>query len=738
MQHNESPVTQDLVLIGGGHSHLFVLRHLAMHAPPGLRVTLVTRDLHTPYSGMLPGFVAGHYRHEQAHIDLQPLARRAGIRVIHAEVRAIDTAAGQVLIDGRPPLDYDLLSINIGSRPATPPGALDSGQLAVKPVDRFIRDWQRLEQDLAAIEGPLQLAIVGGGAGGVELALSLDYRCRQLAALQDRLRISIVTDQDRLLPGHNARVRRIFEDLLDKRGIEVRYQFTAAGSTADGLRSATGAELEADRVIWVTHASAPEWLRDSGLQLDANGFVAVSPALQSLSHENVFAAGDIAAVVAYPRPKSGVFAVRQGLPLAKNLVRVARGQALRAFKPQRQFLSLISTGERYAVASRGGWALQGRWCWWLKDWIDRRFMRRFGVGGDLPDVAADADKMLPMRCGGCGSKLGRGTLEQVLDRIEAERGVRVDDGFDSVDDAAMLAVEPGKSLIQSVDQFRSFIDDPYLFGKIATHHALGDLFAMGVNPHSAMVIANVAFGSEEKQAQDLYQLMVGVTEVLQQHGTRLLGGHSAEASQMSCGLSVNGFATADELWLKAGLRPGDALILTRPLGSGVLFAADMRGLAQGRWIDAAIEQMLVSNASAAQCLRGFDTSACTDVTGFGLAGHLFELTRASGCAAEIFVDFLPLYAGAVELAEQGIESTLKPQNLRIRHVIADDGGLSSHPHYPLLFDPQTAGGLLAGVAASEAESCLQALQAQGQPSARIIGQAVASDDHEKSIRLRTA
>jgi len=736
MQQDESPITSDLVLIGGGHSHLFVLKHFAMHPLPGVRLTLVTRDLHTPYSGMLPGFIAGHYDYDDAHIDLLPLARYAGARVIHAEVCAIDAEHNQVSINGRPALDYDLLSINIGSRPFMPhaEGSVKN-QFAVKPVDRFINSWRQLEQGLQDNDRDMRLAIIGGGAGGVELALSLDYRARQLSQAGSRQKLVIVTDRDRLLPGHNARVQQRFAGILKQRSIAVYYEHPVTGFDNGFVEGDFAAPIAADAAIWVTHASPATWLRDSGLVLNEAGFIALNPCLQSLSHANVFASGDIAAVADFPRPKSGVFAVRQGIPLARNLARWLTRQELKPFKPQQQFLSLISSGDKFAVASRGGWALQGKWCWWLKDKIDRRFIERFTRLPEMARSESAADELTPMRCGGCGSKVGSEILEQVLAKIQLQYGSASNSGFEHADDAALIRVPAGKELIQSIDHFRSFIDDPYLFGRIATNHALGDLHAMGVDAHSALVIANVVYGSEMKQSQDLFQLMSGVLETLLQNETSLVGGHSGEASQMSCGLSVNGFARAEDLMLKAGLQPGDLMILTRPLGSGVLFAADMQGKARGAWIDETLEQMLVSNRAAAICFRQFNASACTDVTGFGLAGHLFEMARASTCAVEILIDQLPLYPGAACLARRGIESSLQPQNIRIRHSIQDTHRLASAAAYPLLFDPQTAGGLLAGIARQHAEPCLQQLRDLGYQHARIVARVTEVAASEKIISL---
>lgn len=257
---------------------------------------------------------------------------------------------------------------------------------------------------------------------------------------------------------------------------------------------------------------------------------------------------------------------------------------------------------------------------------------------------------------------------------------------------------------------------------------------MGVDAHSAMVIANVVYANEDKQLQDLYQLMSGVIETLRQNDTRLVGGHSGEAAQMSCGLSVNGFARSEDLWVKSGMRAGDMLVLTRPLGSGVLFAAQMRGLARGAWVDAALAQMLVSNRAAMQCLKSFAVGACTDITGFGLAGHVHETARASACAVEIALDRLPLYDGAAQLARAGIQSSLAPQNLRLRHAI-EDAGNPGQDAYALLFDPQTAGGLLASLPPGEAEDCVEALRRAGYPETQIIGRALPAEEGSAPIRL---
>jgi len=431
MQVDSTPIRSDLVLIGGGHSHLFVMKYLAMNPIPGMRLTLITRDLHTPYSGMLPGFIAGHYDFDDAHIDLRPLSIYARARLIRAEVSAIDVEQKVIKMTNRPTISYDLLSINIGSRPAMPE-LVDAGenQFAVKPIDYFLTRWQKLEQRILMSPTPVKLAIVGAGAGGVELALSLQYRIEQALApsrkVEHHLEISLVTDDEQILSAFNPRLRRRFARVLKSRNIKVHCNARVQQFDNGCMRVENRDSIQSDAVIWVTNASAPGWLSATGLKLDSDGFIAVNDRLQSCSHPQVFATGDIASVDRYPRPKSGVFAVRQGIPLARNLARSLQHQPLKSFRPQKQFLSLISTGEPYAVAARGPWSAEGAWLWLLKNWIDRRFMRQFS---DLPEMKEQADdsenvrglEIPTMRCGGCGSKIGSKILGRVLSAWQPNR-----------------------------------------------------------------------------------------------------------------------------------------------------------------------------------------------------------------------------------------------------------------------------------------------------------------------------
>jgi selenide, water dikinase len=751
---NTIPVLKDLVLVGGGHSHLFVLKYFAMNPVPGLRLTLITRDLHTPYSGMLPGYIAGHYQYDEAHIDLRPLAQFAQARIYHAEVHDIDLESNSILCAGRPAIHFDIASINIGSRPGTLhiPGA-DNFTMPVKPIDSFLEQWSLLSDRIIESDNDFYLAVVGGGAGGVEMALATQYRLQHLLKQRDRsserLHIDLYCGSDGILPTHNKQVQKRFRRILEQRGIRVHYNTRVEEVKENQLLTSDGQRPRADGVLWVTDASAPAWLADTGLDLDAKGFISVNDKLQSSSHENIFAAGDIAAVIDHPRPKSGVFAVRQGMPLARNLARAIQDQPLKAFTPQTNFLGLISTGDKYAIASRGNWSLEGAWLWKIKDWIDRRFMDNFNV---LPEMeqpplpqfnrAMTDDKTLheisaiAMRCGGCGAKVGSTVLSRVINRLQAVTRDDIIIGLSDPDDASVTEVAAGKLVVQSVDYFRSFIDDPYVFGQIAANHALSDIFAMGAEAQSAMAIATIPYGIEEQVEDQLFQVMSGAVDVLNASNTALVGGHSSEGAELSFGLSVTGLATREQVMKKSGMQAGDALILTKALGTGTLFAADMRLKAKGRWIDAALQSMLLSNQSAGFCMHRHGATACTDITGFGLLGHIVEMTRSSGKSVEIELASLPVLDGALQMIATDIFSSLQEQNIRLRRAIKEPGELREHKHFPLLFDPQTSGGLLAAIPAVNAESCLAELKDLGYPASVVIGRVTEDSDSLESVTLK--
>jgi selenide,water dikinase len=430
------------------------------------------------------------------------------------------------------------------------------------------------------------------------------------------------------------------------------------------------------------------------------------------------------------------------------------GKLLQPYQPQKQYLSLIGTGDGSAIAAWGAFGFgSSHQLWRWKDFIDRKFMDRFknlpnmtrgqgdketrgqGENYQLPitnyqlPIQPSAFSLQPseMRCAGCGSKVSSSVLERVLQRIKQGQP-NYDDrkdiviGLDVPDDAAVVQVPAGQLMVHTIDYFRSLINDPFIFGQISANHCLSDIFAMGATPQSALAIATIPYALEPKVEETLYQLLSGALKVLNQAQTPLVGGHTAESAELSFGLSCNGLVHPDKLLRKGGMRSGQVLILTKALGTGTLFAAQMRRQAKGSWVDAAIESMLLSNSAAATCLMEHGATACTDITGFGLLGHLAEMIQASfGVAVELKLEAIPVLEGAKETLEKGIFSSLHPENLRAARYIANLDRVSDRPNFPLLFDPQTSGGLLAAIPAAQASACVNSLQALGYSQSCIIG-----------------
>lgn len=346
-----------LVLVGAGHAHLEVLQRLARSPHPGARVTVVARSAATAYSGMLPGVLAGHYEPQDMLIPVAPLAARAGAALVVAEAVGVDPDEKRLRLSNGSDIAFDLLSLDIGSSPDLS-AAPDIGDrlVAVKPLDQFIPRWRAAEATYLS-RPEARAAVVGGGLAGIEIALALRRRLERTGASAC---IALIERGPVLAPGMSAAARRALTRALSAGGVELQV-----GATVDP---------DFDVVVWTTGAAAAPWLSATGLALDDRGFVLVGADLQSCSHPGVFAVGDVASMAESPRPKAGVFAVRQGPILHSNLRRSLLAQPLRRYRPQRSWLNLIATGPRHAIATRNGVTVSGAWVWKWKNRIDRRFV----------------------------------------------------------------------------------------------------------------------------------------------------------------------------------------------------------------------------------------------------------------------------------------------------------------------------------------------------------------------------
>ena len=749
-----------LVLVGGGHTHVQVLRHLIMNPEEQLNLTVVVDVPVAVYSGMVPGFVAGQYQAHELEIDVVPLARRAGARVILSAATGIDPAAKTISLTGRPPIRYDVASFDIGSTVAglDLPGIREH-TLPTRPISRLIATIPDLLERARTWSGPFRLVVVGAGAGGIEMAFTLRHRL--LIETNRRVETTLLQAGTEILPGYGESLRKRILTAAKRSEIEVITGMRANGAkelhpNQKTLLLENGDELVCDACVWVVGATAHSLFADSGVATDSRGFARIRSTLQLLEHDDVFAVGDCATLEESPdTPKAGVYAVRQGPFLIENLLTYldpARG-SLESYKPQKDFLSLLNLGDGGAVGAKWGFSFEGGWVMRLKDRIDRRFMQRFqtldanGRELETSELAMDDDNTAasddePMFCGGCAAKVGATALDRVLDRLETN-SKRDLHGLAERDDAAAWQTPSGEVVLTSVDFFRAFTDDPHLVGRVAAVNACSDIWAKAVPARHAQAIVTVREGQSETATEDeLYQVMTGIRSVLDKHDIELLGGHSVTGPELQVGLTVDGIVEPGTTPLSlAGALPGQSLVLTKALGTGVVMHADMMGRCTGRWLSHCLRAMLIDNRQAARLAVEAGASAMTDVTGFGLGGHLIELLEASKLRVSLDLDQLPALPGALELLAAGERSTFHEQNAVLRHRLqlrmavgpseleiegsappVMTGVSGSATRQELLFDPQTSGGLLIVLAPEQAESLVAKLRSAGYDGAAVIGQ----------------
>ena len=653
-----------LLLAGGGHSHALVLKRWAMRPEqrPQQSITLINRTSTSLYSGMVPGLIAGLYQRDELAIDLRQLCDLAGVAFVEAEITGLNPQETYLRLRNRPDLHFDWLSLDVGS--VSRPSA--SG-VPIKPLEASLAFLER-----EGASDPRPLRVIGAGAAGLEVVLALRRRWPQRALqLQQR------------------------SGQLDPAIQKVLQQ--ARVTLIDDDSSHNGPSL------LCTGSQGPAWLATAGLPLDADGRIRTDRYLRVEGHPSLFASGDCAVISTAPRPASGVWAVRAGRPLATNLEAACQGQPLRAWHPQREALQLIGSHQDAAWGRWRRWGLgPSPLLWRLKQRIDRAFM----VGFQRPTSMAGA---APMACRGCAAKLPAQPLAAALERVGLGG---------QPEDAARLPGHQG--LLQSMDGFPALVSDPWLNGRLTALHACSDLWACGAPVSSAMATITLPMIPAIEQQELLVQTLAGIRSVLEEQGAELIGGHTMESRSpapvpaslgVQVTLTVNGASPSP--WLKSGLQPGDALLISRPLGTGVLFAGAMAGASKAADLDTALKSMACSQHPLLEQIESTPEGihACTDITGFGLLGHLGEMLQNS---PELNVQLdgpaIPAYPGALDLFERGVSSTLAPSNRAAWRWLEGRVQLQQHPSaalLELLVDPQTCGPLLLACSAAAATDLTQ-------------------------------
>ena len=705
------PYTRDLVLVGGGHAHALVLKAWGMNPLPGARLTLINPAPIAPYTGMLPGHVAGHYQRDDLEIDLVRLCRHAGARLILDKAVGIDRTQRNVVLEGREPVAYDVASIDVGITSKLDLRGFAEHGVGAKPLARYAVRWRGFLEQVVRGQVAPDVAVIGGGVAGCELAMAMAFAL-QAAGLTPR--VTVVEVGPQISGVGNVARRRILVAMHDL-GIVVKTAAKVVEVRVDQVLLDGQPPIAANFCVGAAGGVAHGWIAQTDLP-QHDGFIDTGADLGVVGDRALFAVGDCAVMVHAMRPKAGVFAVRAAPILYHNLRAALSGGRRKTWQPQKNYLKLISFGGKTALAEKFGFTLAGPFMWRWKNWLDQAFVTRLS---DLPKMAppklagvlakgvADILAAKPL-CGGCGAKVGRRVLACALQEIAAPHDQVV---IGSGDDAAVLRQTDGVFQVISTDHLRSLVDDPALMTRIAAVHALGDIWAMGAQPQVGLASIVVPQMSAALQSRTLLEMTQVATEVLNAAGAQLVGGHTTMGAELTIGFTVTGTTAVMPLTV-SGAKPGDVLILTRSIGSGVILAADMLGQAEGRHVAAALAIMGQPQDCEAAVLAPV-AHAMTDVTGFGLAGHVKAICEASGLDAVLWQEAIPFYDGARALSDAGVASTLMPVNRA-------DSAMQGHSE-ALLYDPQTAGGLLASVPKEQSMAVIDALAAKG-CKGRVIGQ----------------
>lgn len=649
-------------------------------------IILVSDESTSLYSGMVPAHISRIEDLRGISIDLRWLAQQAGVAFMRAEIKGLDPHHRELHLVDRPALPFTRLSLNVGA--VTPQQGYQRA-IPIKPLPPALEAIES-QDALGHSNSAEHFQIVGAGLAAIELAFALRRRWPK-----------------RLLTIHYGQ---------NSLSAALKRHLAQAGI---GLSHAPAPDTSS--TLLCTGSRAPSWLAASGLPCDPCGRLRTDAKLQVLDHPHLLAVGDCAVIENDPRPASGVWAVRAAQPLARNLERLSQQQSALAWRPQSRALQLM--GMPLPDQPTTAWMLWGPlcigphpWFWAWKRFIDRRFIQRFQHQGAMATPAGSTSPENPMACRGCAAKLPAAPLEKAL----AQSGIP--SLGTTPEDAQPIAMSrDGATTLSSVDGFPALLSDPWLNGRLTTLHACSDLWASGARVLSAQAIVTVPAVSQAEQVALLSQTLSGVRSALEEQGAALIGGHTMESRQASeapaaldlqlslsvCGTTPNG----QPPWPKGGIQPGDYLLLSRSIGTGVLFAAAMQGLCPPEALDAAITQMNTSQHALLEQLLDLTVDqhhsihACTDVTGFGLLGHLNEMVNASGAIRiELWLDQIPVLEGAGALFAQGITSTLSPANRRALtslnqtvEVVSSVTGISTSldsATEALLVDPQTCGPLL--------------------------------------------
>ena len=695
------------------------------------RITLINPNIEHLYSSMIPGLISKRYNFEESSIDLVKFTLNANCRFFKDTLIEIEPTKKSILCEQRGRIEFDILSLNTGSDTKIIPGSKNSTFLNLKPFHSFVSNFESWIASLDLGKKHLRIGVVGGGIASIEIILAVKKRLEtKLTHITNhpKLDIFFLTKEESPFSSLNTQLKKHCLKVISENNITVVSGFLASKIDTNYVLDRNGNSFYLDLGIIATGPSPQPWADISGLSLCKNGYVRIKDNLTCEQYENIFVTGDAASLSKHPDlPKSGLTAVRQGQVLVRNIQKKLNQEPLVSYKPQFLRLSLIGTTNDNAIATYGQLAFRGSIFWHLKNFIDLNFIKKFKSFKKMDNKVNLETNPQIERCGGCGSKIGSNILRSILDEFKKDK---VFSNIDSMDEDAGFSISYSDKLnLHTIDGFRQLIDDPYDMGVITAHHSVSDITAMGGVPKTALALVGIPINDEKLMKNDLRLALRGLLSGLKTYSVNIIGGHTNEAESTSLALAINGVVNEERIIKKNNIKLNDRIILTQPIGTGVIFAGLMDGHTKGRWLNQVISEIKERKDNLAGLITKFATG-CTDVTGFGLVGHLVEMTKNSPYGITINLDKIPFFEGAEEMSAKKVRSSLFPQNISVPHEVDKD--IRDDPRFELCFDPQTAGGFLLSIEADKANLCVDALHSLGYGRCCEIGMVV---DTQQGVKI---
>ena len=685
----QTSFNKQLVLIGGGHANVQVLRKLCMNEYKGLHIILISENYNAIYSGMTPGYIQGSYSLTDISIDLQRLCFNAGAIFIKDQVYKLDKKNKAIYLKNHPTLFYDILSINTGSVSNVKSIKInnDTNCISVKPISNLVEKLHKIDLIIKK-SSQKKINIVGGGVAAFEISF----------ALHDRYRgdISITIVSNTLLGEKNLNknsVKKLIK-IAKKKNIRI-ISANVLSASKSILKLSNKYTLTGDITLLASGASLPEWLKKSNLELVDN-FIGVNHFLQTLSDKNIFVTGDAANIQGLRRSKSGVMAVRQGEILSKNILLYLEDRLLKNFKPQNNWLYLIGTFKNSALLNYYILCFEGKLLWSLKKLIDQNFIRKFSFPNKTlmnknKYHLEDTKDEIEMYCQGCGSKVSKKSLVNFLKKNKTNK---------ELTDSTLLKINQ-KYILQTIDHIKLFQSfDPYDFGIISYLHSQNDILASGGSVKSLSVSVGVPFSEEKIEKFYLESFMQGIKSEAQKDKSIIAAGHSYQTEEPSITITMNGQLNYNSM--KSLSKKNDLLYLSKPLGTGYLLAAYFKNspLIDHQDLRLLIKYLKRSNKNAAELALKCNCRAMTDISGFGLASHLGDICESSNLSAEIYLSDKILINKKLKLLNSYRSTGFENNYIAASEILKIK---KNHSLINILFDPQTNGPLLMAINEKEKE-----------------------------------